>query len=215
MIPIGSLRIVFVLSLVFANLGLAHNPAQSKKGDNFVLEIIVIDDSKSDLDVDISLEEHSLYELLASDPAKNLAVLHPAIVMGAFQRAKSWLFSTPPRLIPNPEYYAGKIRIFPVMSSGMPGVTDKRIISNFSQIETFADFLTRGADRDGSAKKTPIFSGPPGTGKTEFLTIMLEKSGYLQTMLPDYFNYTYEWKDLGKIPALIPFLNIYEAQGEK
>jgi predicted Ser/Thr protein kinase len=163
----------------------------------------------------LELEEHKLVDLLDPNPATNLAVKHPAIVMNAFQRAKSWLHYRKPYYTTVAPYFLTQVRIFPVLSDGIEEADGKRIVGQFKQAEAFGNYVERGAAGDGSSSKMPVFVGPPGTAKTEFLNILNRLAQNLQTNVPDYFNYTYEWRGLEEIPELKPIVIAFgsEEQG--
>ena len=171
--------------------------------------LVADDEGITDLDFAITTEEHALEEMLHADPATNLAVKHPSLVMDAFQRAKAWALFKTPRYISDPLYTGEPIRLFPVFSEGIKEVGGRRIIGQYSQIETFGSYLYSGSSLDRSSVRMPTFYGPPGTAKTEFMKLLIALSKHLQTNEQTYFNYSYEWVDLLKIPKLTPFVNSY------
>jgi len=161
-------------------------------------------------------EEHSLFELLKKDPAQNLAIQHPSIVMNAWQRTLSWILSTGVRTEPHPEYGTGNINVYPIFSDGLPEAGGKRIIDQHDAIQVLADYLIAGARGDGSRSKMLIFNGPPGTGKSEFLTILANIAENLTANRPEHFMYVYEWHGLKNVPELQPVLNLQtDAQGNQ
>lgn len=168
-----------------------------------------------DLDVsDTSIlgESHSLRELVADDPAHNLVYKHPGIVMSAAQRVYSWMISKGEDRIPNPNYGGGQVYFNRVFSEG---VGSHRIIGQHEAIETIVNSARAAARGDGTRSKLPILEGPPGTGKTEFQTILGLVSLGLTSMNSDYFLYTYEWTDLKDYPELFPYLNIQPTSDSK
>lgn len=153
-------------------------------------------------------EEHTLSELLYKDASKNLAYLHPSIVMNAPQRIASWITYGGVRSISDPEYGNGNVNFYPVFSGGMPEAKGKMINGQFEAIQTFVDYVYAAARGDGSASKMLMMVGPAGTGKSYFLGILASIAEVLTATSPDHYVYTYEWKDLRKYSSLYPVLNI-------
>jgi predicted Ser/Thr protein kinase len=156
--------------------------------------------------MDAKREVHSIYELVSADPATNLAVLHPSIVMNSWARVVSWVHHITPVEIPDPVYGASTVRFFPVFSGGLDIAGGKMVVGQVHQIADLVSYFEAGARGDGAASKMPLFTGPAGTGKSEFLTIMRSLAAYLTSSVPDYYTYTYQWKNLGQITALKPYL---------
>ena len=152
-------------------------------------------------------ETHTLLEMVSGDLAKNLAVQHPSIVMNAYQRAKAWVLSEPVSRIPNPLYRAGEVNVFSIFSKGSANANRKRIIGMYPQIQTLVDYIYAGAKGDGSVSKMPLYAGPAGTGKSEFLSILSLIATNLSLNSPDHYLYTYEWTGLEKVPELHYILN--------
>lgn len=163
----------------------------------------------------LELESHKLTDLLDPNPATNLAVLHPSVVMNAAQRAKAWLHYKKPYYTPVAPYFLTPVRVFPVLSDGVPEANGKRLIGQYLPAEAFGNYIDRAAAGDGSSSKMPLFVGPPGTAKTEFLNILNALANTLQTRVPDYFNYSYEWRGLEAVPELKPIVVAFgsEEQG--
>lgn len=187
--------------------------ASGRAADHTCPKLLTADggDTVVDLDLKIEMDEYPLTAILNADPNQNLAYQHPSLVMNAFQRMKAALYFKPPTYISDTRYYPEKRRMFPVLSLGLPEIGRRRIVGLYRPIEAFGNYIDQGADGDGSASKAPTFWGPPGTGKTEFLMALLDIITHAQTYLPDYFLYTFEWRDLHKIPSLRPFVNSFGA----
>ncbi|MDB5039170.1 MAG: hypothetical protein JWQ35_2698, partial [Bacteriovoracaceae bacterium] len=95
-------------------------------------------------------ETHSLKELISSDAAVNLAVLHPTIVMGAFQLQNAYINYVPPIEIPDPIYGASTVKLYPVFSSGLPITDGRMIVGQDQQINKYADWVQSAASGNGS-----------------------------------------------------------------
>ena len=195
----------------------SKDPAKSEpvkssvKAVEDVCENLLLTADASELDdFNARLEKHSLVDLVVADPKKNLAVQHPAIVQNAFQRFDSWVRFGGVRSMPDPNYGAGQIRVYPIFSDGLPesGGANKRIIGQYKQIESIVNYIHAGALGSGAIAKMPLLTGPPGTGKTEFLQILTSVSRNLGLKHPEYFLYTYDWVDLKDIPEVYPVLNV-------
>jgi len=160
-------------------------------------------------------EEHSLYELIDADESANLILKHPSIAMNAAQRVASWINYKEPRTIRDPEFGDGTVTYYPVFSGGIPETGGKRITGQHEAIQAFVDHVKAAARGDGSANKMLLFVGPAGTGKTYFLNILSDLAENLTARNPDYFTYTYEWKDLKKYSSLYSVVNIQQSEDGK
>lgn len=154
-------------------------------------------------------EKHSLYDLLTDDPTKNLAVLHPSIVQSAAERLMSWINWKPSRFVANPLYGVGSTEYFPVFGDGLSEAGGKMIIGQVEAIATVVSYVRAAARGDGAAVKQPLLTGPGGTGKSEFLSILARIASNLTTTNPDYYLYTYRWVNLNEIAELRKY---YEVQ---
>lgn len=81
------------------------------------------------------------------------------------------------------------------------------IVGNEKAIEEFVRSIQAQSRGDRSSVSVPLFTGSHGTGKSEFLTVLAKGAENL-TKSPDspFASYTFEWKNLGEIEALVPFL---------
>jgi len=210
-------KAIYCLGLALALLPSTSAVASSSPDDNkkCIATLLGSDGDLPNGELALELESHQLIDLLDGDPATNLAVRHPAIVMNAFQRAKSWMHYEKPFYTAVAPYFLTPVRVFPVLSNGIDEARGKRLIGQFAQAEAFGNFVDRGAAGDGSSSKMPVFVGPPGTAKTEFLNILNALAQTLQTSMPDYYNYSYEWLGLENIPELKPIVVAFgnEEQG--
>lgn len=147
-------------------------------------------------------ESHSLASIVDPNPATNLIAKHPLVAMSAFQRAYAWSIYKGQKRIPDPRWRAGKVTIYPVFSTRSPETGGRKIVGQYEQIQTVVDYFRAGSRGDGSTSKMPLFTGPAGTGKTELLSILALVARNLAMNNPQYFLYTFEWKDLHNIPVL-------------
>jgi predicted Ser/Thr protein kinase len=156
---------------------------------------------------DAKFEVHSIRELLSSDPSKNLAAKHPAIVMSAAQKYYAVLESSkyPERRITDPTYPVRKLQLIPIFADAVPEAGHKLIVGQYEaakEMKSYFRELASGRD----AGKGLLFIGPPGTGKTELLYIMDIALDNMTLTDPNFYEYTYRWKHLDQIPDLEPLV---------
>ena len=164
----------------------------------------------------ILAESHKLSELVESSPQDNLAYKHPSIVMNAAQKIASWIYFKPPVEMKDPEFgLPHSMQYYPVFSAGIPEAGKRRINGQFEAVQAFVDYVNAAARGDGSASKMLMFVGPPGTGKTYFLSILSSLAFSLTSTQPDHYVYTYEWHGLSKFNELAPVLNVQETPDGK
>lgn len=150
-------------------------------------------------------ETRSLKDFTVAGDA-NLAVKAPFTVMNAAQRMLALIYSFEPQ-----EYVLPisneRVTIYPFFSDGLDITDNRLIVGNEKAIEEFVRSLKAQSRGDRSSVTVPLFTGSHGTGKSEFLTILAKGAENL-TRTPDskFASYTFEWKDLGKIDSLVPFL---------
>jgi predicted Ser/Thr protein kinase len=199
-----SVVLFFASTLVGLSANAADADEQPSRAVPFVCEELMSPHTGIS-DSTILGESHSIMELIATDPTKNLAYLHPTLVMNAGQRVASWIASHGVKMIPDPNYGAADVPYYPAFSRGVGG---KRIIGQYDVIRTVVQYAQAAARGDGAAKKMVTLIGPSGTGKSEFLTILGMLAEMLTITNPDYYQYTYEWIDLKDYPEIYPFLHI-------
>ena len=146
-------------------------------------------------------ETHSIFELLDPDPAKNLAYQHPSIIMKAAQRLKHLKMLRPLRTTFDSNYRVRPGVIFPVFSDFIPEVGGKGIVGQYEVIEKISDYID-GLAEGRRSSHIPQLTGGAGTGKTELLTVMDRLDAVLSSTNPDFYRYTYRFKDLKSIEAL-------------
>jgi len=202
-------HVSYFLSVVFligAGEAIGHPPSSD--------ELFSVEEQK-DFDGNFSAddtaaiqEEHTLEELIFKDPEKNLAYQHPSIVMNAAQKIASWINYGGETTISDPEYGNGNVRFYRTFSGGIKEADGKMINGQYGAIQSFVDYVFAAARGDGSSSKMLLLVGPAGTGKTYFMSILQAVAHNLSSTYPDYFTYTYEWKNLKEYPELRQALNI-------
>lgn len=156
----------------------------------------------SDAGLQALVEEHSLSSLVSADPKANLVVQHPMLAMSAFQRAYAWSTYMGMKRVVDPRWRTGKVNVYPVFSTRTPMTGGKKIVGQFEQIQAMVDYFRAGSRGDGSVSKMPLLTGPAGTGKTEFLSILARLAGKLAMTDDKYYLYTFDWKNLHEFPEL-------------
>jgi hypothetical protein len=151
-------------------------------------------------------EEYTIDALLAQNPEENLAYKHPSIVMDVNQKAWHAIRRYPAREILDPTYPVVKHKLYPIFSEGVTEAKGAMIIGQYDAIQRVVDFVRMRATGQGQGNMLMLV-GPAGTGKTEFLVILARVLATLSLTEPDYFEYTYEFKDLQKIPELANAVN--------
>lgn len=146
-------------------------------------------------------ETHSIFSLLNSDPAQNLAYQHPSIIMKAAQRLKHLTMLRAHRKTFDSSYRVRPRLIFPVFSEFIPEVGGKGIVGQYDVIEEVVEYID-GIAEGRRSSHIPQLTGGAGTGKTEFLTVMDRLDAILSSTNPDFYRYTYRFKNLNKIEAL-------------
>lgn len=150
-------------------------------------------------------QEYSLLQLLDPNPETNLVTRHPLLAMSASQRMLALLNSKGSYPIREPLFGLRQVRVYPTISHGIEMAGGRRVIGQLQGIEAFMDILMNAARGDGS-RKVPLLEGPPGTGKTEILSIIKNLARNLAVRDARYGLMTFEWKDLDKIPNLAPLV---------
>lgn len=160
---------------------------------------------------------HSFLDLIATDPAQNLAVKYPAIVMNAAQRVVSWMGINGPdarlhvRRALDLEYGSREVNVYPLFSDGLPETSGVRIVGQHAAIQVLVDYVTAQARGDTSNSKIPLFIGPPGTGKSALIKALLNAANHATRQNGPTAMWTVTWKNLGSIDALRPFFLQSEA----
>ncbi len=156
---------------------------------------------------DAKFESHSIRELLSADPTKNLAYRHPSIVMGAVQKYYAVLEHPkyPERTVVDPTYPVRTVQLIPIFSDGVSEAGKKLVIGQYEAAKELKNYFRELAS-GREAGKGLLFIGPPGTGKTELLYIIDKALDNMAQNDPNYFEYTYRWKNLHEIPDLEPLV---------
>lgn len=152
-------------------------------------------------------EEYSIDDLLTTDPAKNLAVKYPTIVMKAEQVIWAAIMKYGTRRVKSTLYPIRSYNDYPALTAGVPEADGRFIIGNQEPVEKFAEFVfQRASGRSGGDVLT--IDGPAGTGKTEFLYIVDALLTNLAAKDPAFAQFTYKFVNLSEVPSLQPALNL-------
>lgn len=154
---------------------------------------------------DLIAQEWSLLDLLNADPAKNLAVQFPTMLMNSDQR--NYLVATyyGQRRIVEPAYRAKKVPYYPLISEGVPETRGRAIIGHYESIAGAVDYLKARATGQRTSKMVG-FIGPAGTGKTEILMLLNYASAHLAMVDPKFYQLTFVFVGLDNIPDLKPLV---------
>jgi energy-coupling factor transporter ATP-binding protein EcfA2 len=145
--------------------------------------------------------EWSLADLLNPDPAQNLAAQHPTILMNNDQLNAFIKDFYPAKKVKDPAYRNVTYNYFPLISAGVPEAGGHQIIGHFGTIQSAMKAIDDRARGKRSGKMVG-FIGPAGSGKTEVLNLLSRAGAILGMTKEDYFQFTFEFKDLQEIPEL-------------
>jgi predicted Ser/Thr protein kinase len=143
----------------------------------------------------------TLADLLTSDASKNLAVKYPTILMSNHQLNAFVKNLYPVRKVKDPAYQNRTYNYYPLISAGVPEAGGHQIIGHYGTIEAAMNVIDAMA-RGKRAGKMLGFVGPAGTGKTEILNLLNRAAGILSMTNENYYRFTFEFINLGKIPGL-------------
>ncbi len=155
-------------------------------------------------------DSYPLESLLSSDPEKNLAALHPHIVMDSSQVLWHLIEREESKRIIEPNFKSRKINIWPMLSRGIElkrTGKPRLIIDQYEAIDELVSYIRSRARGDRKGKFL-LFKGPTGTGKTEFLVILSELAQELALSDPDYYEFTFEWVGLENVPYLKTYARV-------
>lgn len=147
-------------------------------------------------------ERHELFDLLQTNKELNLAYNNPFIVMNAAQRIYSIIKES--GFSEMNLYGYGKVRV-PNLFHQATALTDgKMIMGHEAGTASFVAQLRRSVTGDANVI---TFTGPHGTGKSEILTVLGAALKNYTSVNERGSFFSYEWKDLDKIPGLFDILN--------
>lgn len=155
---------------------------------------------KSDEDLEVLAVRKSILDLLAKDPAKNLAVQNPFMLMNAAQRVSVLLRlgGTDKVRIPG---FPQEITVFNVVSNG---ANNKRIVGQAGSIEVVGNNVDAQAMGDRSAASVPLLVGAHGSGKSEMIQVLREAFALAtKTMNSPHALWTFEWIGMKDIPEVV------------
>lgn len=139
-------------------------------------------------------------DLLHPDKSKNLVSRFPGLVMNSWQRQYAMINQLAPYTIPDPVFGVGEVTVYPVFAAGTELTGGKQIVGHYNSIGLFVNHIRAGAIGSGSSAKLPVFTGPSGTGKTEFLTIYGALAGNLIRHDERHQILTFNWVNLRDHP---------------
>lgn len=172
----------------------------------------VEDELDQDIAHQVALEEHSLLDLVSKDPAKNLAALHPSLLMNANQVFLSILyhFGTTHVVDPDPLAPAEEVEVYKALSIGIPEVKNRMIVGRLKAIRELLSYVKAAAAGDRTGVSVPLLVGGPGTGKTELLSVIRLLLRYATTHLPEQYMYYVHFENLHEIAAVREVIPSYE-----
>ncbi len=172
-------------------------------------------DVKPDVAASVLGERRSLMDFMNPDHEQNLAIRAPFTVMNSAQRMLALIYSQGVKTT-RVGLTQETVNYYPFFSDGLPVTNGRRIIGNLEVIATFVNNLQQQASGDRSAVSIPLLIGSHGTGKSEFLTMLaVGETNLTNGINTPFAHYTFAWKDLQKIPSLLPTLMPLEVDGQK
>ena len=147
------------------------------------------------LEIALAAEDIPLSSLLELDPAKNLAVKHPLLVMNAAQKFLTIINHGGKKMF-RASIRNGKVPLYPLLSEGLPVAGNKMISGNVEEIARAVDAIKNNLYGSSSV---PFFQGPHGTGKSLILDIFRNAIKNLSIEDPKFYFHTFEWVGLDEI----------------
>lgn len=154
------------------------------------------------------LKKYSIRDFLNPDATQNLAVRFPTAIMDAYQVGWYGIQSFGSRRVLDPTYRISRTTLWNAFHTGVQEANRQRIIGHYDVVSQYVNLIKKGARGDKTAQKMILFVGPAGTGKTEILSVQY----YLSTRLKNLEYLTWDWKNLGDIPALKAILKRADGQ---
>ncbi len=199
-------RLLFVLGILIpglSNATTARKPASKKSPATITVgacdSLLLKNEALAGLSA--RFEELPFDVLLSADPESNIAVRHPSIVMDMNQITYQAILKYPARKIKDPTYPVVEHEYYPIFSGNVPEAGGAMILGQYEAIKKFVEFVELRAS--GQAQDNALlFTGPAGTGKTEFLTITERVIANLSASNPDFFQYTFKFVGLENVPKL-------------
>jgi len=150
---------------------------------------------------------HRLSDLLRPGKA-NLAATSPMVVMWSAQRIYALFTAVAPERVWSSGILPTKVTQYPLLSEPRPENGGRYIVGHKETIADIMNLLAiaRLDPNSSAAKKVPLLEGTSGTGKTEFLDILVNILRNLSTKNDTYKFWTFRFVDLIKIPQLVEVL---------
>lgn len=156
------------------------------------------------------LHGYSLFDLA------DLAAKHPSIAMNAQQIAFAAVnvhgFTT---VLDPATYNTKEVKMYHAFSNGLKETNGRRIHGHLGPLQEYVHWLGASAQGAGASSKMPLFVGPPGSGKSEFLLLNLALVKSMQTHDSRFYDFTYEWVNLSEVPELLPIVNKFDLKDGK
>ncbi len=152
-----------------------------------------------------TIKQYTLESFFETDPGRNIAISHPATLVSAAQKYAMIINVGAKKRTRDPVYKIKPLTVYDVFAGNVDGTGGKLIVGQEEAIHEVVNYIYSQASgsREG---KIPILIGPHGTGKTEALMILDALAQYYQSKDARFAEYTFEWKDIEKIPSLAPLL---------
>jgi len=197
---VGIFQWGIVLSIVLSSSVYAEKTKKTKtQASESECSIAMVDGTTPLAELASLVEEFELSDFVSTDKEKSLAWRYPMTMMSASQRYWHVMKYYPAKDIWDPVYRVQKRKDYPIFSANR--IVNRTLVGHHDVIEDVAGFIYNAASGKPDGMMY-LLRGPAGTGKTELLYILELSRARLSLTDPNYFNYTYYWKDLYKIPAL-------------
>ena len=141
-----------------------------------------------------------LSDLMATG-SNNPILAHPALVLNSAQKYFQLLRLKPPKIVKDPVFRVNDVRVFPVFTDDLDLQVGRSIIGQYNPLEVAVDHISSSARGEKSGKFFAAV-GPSGTGKTELFYILNATRAKLGQINPHFYEFSFVWKNLDKIPAL-------------
>lgn len=161
-------------------------------------------------ELEVLAMREDLSSLISKDPAKNLAVKNPFMIMNAAQRVGVLVRANGTDKV-RIQGFPQEMTVFNVVSKG--GANGKRIIGQEASVETIFNNVDAQAMGDRSAASIPLQVGSHGSGKSETIQVLKEAfKTATATKDSPYAIWTFEWTGMKDIPEVVELNPRFETQ---
>jgi|GEM_PF-4487190 len=192
----------FVFVLVGSRVAIAETEPLDSTTSSLCNEFLGDLSSTDVAEWNVKTETHPLSALF--QPENNLLLEYPWMAMSANQIVWDLIHSQGSYQIPNPNG-PGQIQVWKLFYQESPTNEGFHVVGNENVGETVVSSIVDKA-RGNRSGKPVVLIGPPGTGKTLFMDILAKSLRNAMTNDPRFFDFTYEFYDLDKIPNLVKFV---------